>query len=97
MVGACRAGQPQFSGGLAALRTALGASMGEPLECEHAVSSLGDTQPKTTTGLAYYRMLSNTVGFTTGWDHWAMVKGELVRWSGDAVDPPGDAATIARQ
>ena len=29
--------------------------MGEPLECEKAINGDGDTQQKTSTGLAYYR------------------------------------------
>jgi hypothetical protein len=95
-VGVCNAAQPQFSGGMAALKSALGSSMGEPVECERAVSSQGDTQQKTTTGLAYYRKQSNVVCFTTGWDHWGLVKGGLVHWSGDDVDPPGDTPSTTR-
>ncbi len=92
----CNAAQPQFSGGIAALKAALGSSMGEPVECEHATSPQGDTQQKTTVGLAYYRENLNLACFTTGWDHWALVNGGLVHWTGDAVDPPGDAGLVAR-
>ena len=92
----CNAAQPQFSGGMAALKAALGSSMGEPVECERATSPQGDTQQKTTVGLAYYRKNLNLACFTTGWDHWALVNGGLVHWTGDAVDPPVDAGLVAR-
>jgi hypothetical protein len=93
---ACNAAHPQFSGGIATLKAALGSSMGEPVECEHATSPQGDTQQKTTGGLAYYRKNLNLACFTTGWDHWALVNGGLVHWTGDAVDPPVDASLAAR-
>jgi len=89
--GACNASRPSFVGGLAALRTRLGPSMGEPLECERAVDDQGDTQQNTTTGLAYYRRQVNVASFTTGWDHWGVRDGRLVHWTGDAVDPPADS------
>src|SRR6266852_2978881 len=77
----CNAAQPHFSGGIAALKAVLGPSMGEPVECEHATSPRGDTQQKTTIGLAYYREHLNLACFTTGWDHWALVNGGLVHWT----------------
>lgn len=92
----CNAAQPQFIGGIAALKAVLGSSMGEPVECEHASSPQGDTQQKTTVGLAYYRKQLNVACFTTGWDHWALVNGGLVHWTGDAIDPPIDAGLIPR-
>src|ERR1700730_7792594 len=55
VVAVWNAAQPRFSGGVAALKAALGPSMGEPIECEYATNPQGDTQQKTTTGLAYYR------------------------------------------
>jgi len=91
----CNAARPQFIGGIAALKSALGARMGEPIECERATSPQGDTQQKTTIGLAYYRKTLNVACFTTGWDHWALVNGALVHWTGDAVDPPPDAGVVA--
>jgi hypothetical protein len=93
---ACSPAQPQFSGGIAALKAALGSTMGEPVECERATNPQGDTQQQTTTGLAYYRTNRNSACFTTGWDHWALVDGSLVHWSGHAVDPPVDARVIPR-
>jgi len=90
-VGACNAAQPHFIGGIAALKAVLGSSMGEPVECERATSPQGDTQQKTTTGLAYYRKHLNLACFTTGWDHWALVNDGLVHWTGEAVDPPVEA------
>jgi hypothetical protein len=93
---ACTAAKPQFTGGMAALKASLGARMGEPLECEHATSPQGDTQQKTNVGLAYYRKTLNVACFTTGWDHWALVNGAVVHWTGDAVDPPSDAGMVAQ-
>jgi hypothetical protein len=94
--GSCTASRPSFVGGLAALKASLGASMGEPLECERAVDDQGDTQQSTTTGLAYYRSEVNVASFTTGWDHWALKDGGLVHWTGDSVDPPNDASPVSR-
>jgi hypothetical protein len=91
----CSSDQPQFIGGMAALKTTLGAAMGDPLECERSVSDQGDTHQKTTTGLAYYRKHLNVVCFTTGWDHWALIDRGLVHWVGNDVDPPPDAAVLA--
>jgi hypothetical protein len=85
----CAGGQPRFLGGLALLRAAVGARMGDPLECEHAVDGQGDTQQRTSTGLAYYRKARNAPTFTTGYDHWALAPdGSLIHWTGDAVDAP---------
>jgi hypothetical protein len=89
--------QPRFLNGLAALKTALGATMGDPLDCEHPVDNAGNTQQRTTMGLAYYRKALDAACFTTGWDHWALTgPGRLMHWTGDAVDPPADAAPVAR-
>jgi hypothetical protein len=93
----CTASRPSFVGGLAALKASLGASMGEPLECERAVDDEGDTQQNTTMGLAYYRSKPNVASFTTGWDHWALREGVLVHWTGDSIDTPSDAAPISHQ
>jgi hypothetical protein len=94
--GSCDSAQPQFTGGIAKLKVALGSHMGEPVECERATSPQGDTQQKTTIGLAYYRKVLNVACFTTGWDHWALVNGALVHWTGEAVDPPTDASIVAQ-
>jgi hypothetical protein len=77
------------------LKASLGATMGTPVECEHDVDSSGDTEQRTTTGLAYYLKNQNAACFTTGWDHWAMDSRGLVHWAGDASDPPADAAVLA--
>jgi hypothetical protein len=90
----CSPARPRFVGGLATLQAALGQSMGSPLECERAVDSQGDTQQKTSTGLAYYRQQLNVACFTTGWDHWGLTEHGVVHWTGDAVDPPSDAAVV---
>jgi hypothetical protein len=77
-----------FALGIAALKQRLGATMGDPIECEHPASGNGDTVQKTTTGLAAYRKSSNTVSFTDGWRHWALRDANLITWEGDSPDPP---------
>jgi hypothetical protein len=92
----CNPAQPRFIGGIAALKASLGSNMGDPVECERATSPQGDTQQKTSVGLAYYRKNLNLACFTTGWDHWCMGQGGLVQWSGDSIDPPVDAGVVTR-
>jgi hypothetical protein len=91
---ACTPARPLFASGMLTLKSALGAAMGEPQECEHPVDDQGDTQQKTSTGLAYYRQQLNVACFTTGWDHWALTTRGLVTWTGESVDPPPDAAPV---
>jgi hypothetical protein len=90
----CTVSQPRFVGGMATLKAALGATMGDPIECEHGVSTRGDTEQKTSSGLAYYQHELNLACFTTGWEHWAWTERGLVTWSGEAVDPPPDAVVV---
>jgi hypothetical protein len=80
---------PQFRFGFAHLKSLLGSTMGEPLECEHANPENGDSLQQTTTGLSFYRKSTNTPTFTDGWHHWAWTSDGLVYWTGAAVDPPG--------
>ena len=84
----CTPGQPVFVHGAATLKAALGTTMGDPTECEHVTNAAGDTEQQTTTGLVYYRTLTNAVAFTNGFDHWALAPRGMVHWTGDAVDPP---------
>lgn len=85
----CNAGQqPTFSGGMAALKQQVGNVMGTPVECEHAASVVGDTVQQTSTGLAAYEKLTNTVTFTDGWRHWALTANGLVQWDGTQAEPP---------
>lgn len=85
----CRPGvQPSFVFGFRALADAIGDTMGEPLECEHANPENGDTLQRTTTGLAFYRKATNTPTFTDGFRHWALTTAGLVFWTGLEVDPP---------
>lgn len=89
----CEAARPRYSGGIAELHDAIGDIMGDALDCE-APSAGGDTQQKTTKGLAYYRKSTNVSAFTNGFDHWALTEDGVVHWGGDQVDPPPDAAPI---
>ena len=82
---------PTFVYGFADLKARLGATMGDPIECEHTDGSNGDVLQQTTTGLAFWRKSTNTPTFTDGYHHWALVSGSLVAWDGQSVDPPNTA------
>jgi hypothetical protein len=85
----CSPGQaPAFVHGLGALKEHLGDTMGTPLECEHPSTAIGDTIQQTSTGLAAYNKLTNTVTFTDGWRHWALRGDTVVTWEGTQSDPP---------
>ena len=90
----CTAALPRYIHGVATLKAVVGTDMGEPLECERVTDAAGDTEQRTTTGLAYYRAASNTVGFTNGWDHWALTGDGAVHWTGQGVEPPPDAELV---
>jgi hypothetical protein len=80
----CPPGQPaRFVLGFARLKDRLGASMGEPLECEHTNPDNGDTLQQTTSGLAIYSPRNGTLEFTDGWHHWALIGDDLVARAGD--------------
>ncbi len=86
----CGAGQDaEFVLGFAFMKSQLGATMGDPIECEHANPANGDTLQQTTTGLAFYRKSTNTPTFTDGWNHWAWTADGLVTRTGARIDPPG--------
>jgi hypothetical protein len=81
---------PKYQFGFAVLRSLVGDVMGEPLECEHANNSNGDTLQATSTGgLAFYRKSTNTPTFTDGVTHWGLTDNGLVTWTGSSIDPPG--------
>lgn len=85
----CNPGQvAAFANGLADLKHALGDVMGNALECEHPSSAVGDTVQQTSTGLAAYSKLTNTVTFTDGWRHWALRDGSVLTWEGTQAEPP---------
>jgi hypothetical protein len=88
----CTAQRPRFVQGIAALKAALGGAMGEPIECERVIDAVGNTEQRTSTGLAYYRSATNTVAFTNGSEHWALTSDGLVRWTGQELEPTPDAA-----
>ena len=88
----CGSGEsPQFRFGFAHLKSLLGETMGQPIECEHANAENGDTLQQTSTGLSFYRKATNTPTFTNGWEHWAWTAQGLVYWTGSDIDPPGTA------
>ena len=89
----CPPGQPaQFKFGMAALHQRLGATMGVPVECEHASTENGDTLQHTTTGLAYYRASINTPIFTDGQTHWSLSNNQVLMWRNASVEPPQPTA-----
>lgn len=91
----CTAGLPRFVHGLAALKAVVGTDMGQPIECERVIDAAGDTEQRTTTGLAYYRAATNTVAFTNGWDHWALTGNGAVHWTGQELEPPSGAEPVS--
>ncbi len=94
----CNRGQtPRFQFGFAALKAAIGAPMGEPVECEHTEVATGDAHQRTTTGLSFYRKNTNTPTFTNGFEHWALTPRGLVYWTGDSIDPPPEARPVGSQ
>jgi hypothetical protein len=87
----CATGQaPSFSPSALGLQQQIGAVMGSPVECEHAVSVSGDTVQQTTAGLVAYKQATNTTSFTDGWRHYAVTSGGLATWEGPESDPPRD-------
>ena len=94
----CQVGEkPQFGLGFATLSIQLGPLMGNPTSCQYSdPSGSGDTLQDTDTGLAIYRVATNTATFTNGSDHWALVASTVVHWTGDALDPPVDAETFSQ-
>jgi len=84
----CRPDQtPAFSAGFAELAQQLGATMGQPTECEHGDGATDDTVQATTTGLAEYRWCTNTPTFSRGQEHWMLVPGGLAYWTGQDIPP----------
>ncbi len=81
--------EPSFTFGFAQLKSLLGDTMGDPLECIHANPDNGDILQQTSTGLSFYRLSTNTATFTDGWSHWAWTAEGLVYWTGSDIDPPG--------
>ena len=69
----------KFAGEFAELKSMLGDTMGEPLDC-HAHSPNGDIVQNTTTGLAFVRPSVGIPTFTDGWRHWELT-GEGIRMS----------------
>jgi uncharacterized integral membrane protein (TIGR00698 family) len=93
----CAPGErPEFTLGFRALKSQLGAVMGTALECAHTTAQ-GDAEQRTTRGLAYYRLASNTVGFTDGWERYALGSDAgVLYWTGPQVDPPPTAQFTPR-
>src|SRR3990172_813181 len=73
------------------MKSQLGHTMGEPVECEHTNPENGDALQQTSKGLAFYRKFTNTPTFTNGWEHWGWTRDGLVYWTGNSTDPPGVA------
>jgi hypothetical protein len=89
----CPTGQtPHFALGFAALAQRLGATIGQPLECEHWDPGTGDTLQRTTRGLGYYRPTTGAASFTNGPEHWALLGDRLLYWQGASIDPPTPSA-----
>jgi hypothetical protein len=77
-----------FSSVFSTLEDTIGDTMGQPLECPHTDPATGDTLQRTSTGLAIFRHRSQTATFTDGYRRWAVDARGLIRWEGEALDPP---------
>lgn len=85
----CGVGErPRFSLAFAELKRRVGSAMGMPAECAHTNPDNGDTLQRTTIGLAVYHRGDDSLRFTDGWRHWALVGGRELEWEGTAADPP---------
>jgi len=93
----CAPGErPEFVLGFRGLKGQLGAVMGAPLECVHTTPD-GNAFQRTTRGEAYYRLGTNTVGFTDGWERYALgPDGGLLYWAGTQPEPPVTAQPLPR-
>jgi hypothetical protein len=86
----CKPGEvAAFTFGFATLKTALGSTIGDPVECAHPNGANGDVLQKTTTGLSFWRKSTNTPTFTDGYRHWGLTPTGMVTWVGSDIDPPG--------
>src|SRR3990167_9856897 len=80
----CQPGQgAEFVFGFAFMKSQLGDTMGEPVECEHTNPENGDALQQTSKGLAFYRKFTNTPTFTNGWEDWGWTRDGLVYWTGN--------------
>jgi hypothetical protein len=84
----CQSGQvPHYANGFQILKDQLGDVMGNPVECEHPVDTSGNTQQKTSTGMATYSKTANATVFTAGSTHWQVTATGLRQWEGDGPAP----------
>src|SRR5262249_23143118 len=90
----CTPTTPRYVHGMADLKAIVGSDMGDPLECERIVDGDGNTEQRTSTGLAYYRAKRHLGASPDGERHWAPPPRGAVQWSSDAVEPPTDAVAI---
>jgi hypothetical protein len=79
---------PAFDPAFDELHARLGDGIGGPVECAHVNSENGDLLQRTSRGLAVRRASGGFAIFTDGHQHWAIVDGTMVNWSGPSVDPP---------
>jgi len=84
---ACLPADPHYGAGIADLAERLGETIGAPLDCEHTVDAVGDTEQSTTTGLAMYTVATHQVSFTNGMERWTLDDGTRLLYtaSPDAV------------
>ena len=72
-------GEVQFAAPFARLHAELGDVMGVPTACSQRTGD-GDLLQATSTGLAIYRVQTETALFSAGDRHWALGDGALVTW-----------------
>lgn len=76
----CDGANLKFAAEFAELKSRLGDTMGDPLDChEHAAD--GDIIQHTTTGKAFIRPSVGIPTFTDGWRHWELTDDGIRMWS----------------
>jgi len=75
-----------FGPDLANLQVAVGAAMGQPIDCESPIDTSGDTIQHTSTGTAWFTLAQADALFTDGYHRWELNPDGLTYWSSpDAV------------
>lgn len=85
---------PPFANGFAELSEQLGDRMGAPVEGERPGDEAGSNIQRTTKGLAYWSPKHQPT-FFDGETRWTFARGEVVSWTGPALDPPAPVVAPA--
>jgi hypothetical protein len=83
---------PAYGNGFAELKGKLGDEMGEPITFEYPGQEPDSVVQQTTTGMAYWSP-DHTPSFSDGFHRATLRNGVIIRWDGDADDPPPNSPT----